>query len=149
MITENETHYTKNGPSFEQAIQDLNEFGPPVHAFENVAPAAEQQRLEDEQEGFIEERHLEQQDLDENAELMNRKNSTGIAERFDIQTDNNLMSSGDYNKKMQKLNKEQRNIVQYHRHWCKSVVRALKENKPAPKAYRAFVSGPGGVGKTM
>ena len=49
---------------------------------------------------------------------------------------------------MQKLNKEQRNIVQYHRHWCKSVVQALKENKPAPKAYRAFVSGPGGVGKS-
>ena len=49
---------------------------------------------------------------------------------------------------MQKLNKEQRNIVQYHRHWCKSVVHALKENKPAPKAYRAFVSGPGGVGKS-
>ena len=148
MITENETHYTKNGPSFEQAIQDLNEFGPPVHAFNNVAPATEQQRLEDEQEGFIEERHLEQQDLDENAELMNRKNGTGIAERFDVQADNNLMSSGDYNKKMQKLNNEQRNIVQYHRHWCKSVVLALKGNKPAPKAYRAFVSGPGGVGKS-
>ena len=148
IITENETHYTKNGPSFEQAIQDLNEFGPPVHAFENLAPATEQQRLEDEQEGFIEERHLEQQDLDENAELMTRKHGTGIAERFDIQTDNNLMSSGEYNKKMQKLNKEQRNIVQYHRHWCKNVVQAAKENKPAPKAYRAFVSGPGGVGKS-
>ena len=148
MITENETHYTKNAPSIEQAIQDLNEFGPPVHAFENVAPATEQQRLEDEQEGFIEERHLEQQDFDENAELLNRKNGTGIAERFDIQTDNNLMSSGDYNKKMLNLNKEQQNIVHYHRNWCKSVVQAVKENKPAPKAYRAFVSGPGGVGKS-
>ena len=69
-ITENAQHYTQNGPSFEEAMQDLNEFGPPVHAFANVAPGVEQQNTEDEQEGNVEERHLEQQDLDENAELM-------------------------------------------------------------------------------
>ena len=54
-------------------MRDFDEFGPPIHAFENVAPAVEQQNLEDKQEGIVEERHLEQQDLDENAELMRFK----------------------------------------------------------------------------
>ena len=147
-ITENAQHYTQNGPSFEEAMQDLNEFGPPVHAFANVAPGVEQQNIEDEQEGNVEERHLEQQDLDENAELMMAKVDKGIGQRFDTQTDTNLMSSAEYCKKMRQLNKEQQNIIQYHRKWCKSVIRAAKYNKPVPKAYKVFISGPGGVGKS-
>ena len=147
-ITENAQHYTQNGPSFEEAMQDLNQFGPPVHAFANVAPGVEQQNIEDEQEGNVEERHLEQQDLDENAELMMAKVDKGIGQRFDTQTDTNLMSSAEYCKKMRQLNKEQQNIIQYHRKWCKSVIRAAKYNKPVPKAYKVFISGPGGVGKS-
>ena len=147
-ITENAQHYTQNGLSFEEAMQDLNEFGPPVHAFANVAPGVEQQNIEDEQEGNVEERHLEQQDLDENAELMMAKVDNGIGQRFDTQTDTNLMSSAEYCKKMRQLNKEQQNIVQYHRKWCKSLIRAARHNKPVPKAYKVFISGPGGVGKS-
>ena len=147
-ITENAQHYTQNGLSFEEAMQDLNEFGPPVHAFANVAPGVEQQNIEDEQEGNVEERHLEQQDLDENAELMMAKVDKGIGQRFDTQTDTNLMSSAEYCKKMRQLNKEQQNIVQYHRKWCKNVIQAARHNKPVPKAYKVFISGPGGVGKS-
>ena len=147
-VTENVQRYTQNGPSFEEAMQDLNEFGPPIHAFANIAPGVEQQNIEDRQEGIVEERHLEQQDLDENAELVMAKCDQGIGQRFDTQTDTSLMSSAEYCKKMQKLNKEQRNIVQYHRKWCKSVIQAARHNKPAPKAYKVFISGPGGVGKS-
>ena len=146
-ITENEQRYTKNGPTFEEAVQDLNEYGPPLHAFANVAPNAEQQRLQDEEEGIFEERPLEQQDLDENEKLIQGQNNR-VSHRFDTQTDTNLLSSADYCTRMQQLNKEQRNIVCYHRNWCKSVVEALKNNKPAPKSYKQFISGPGGVGKS-
>ena len=146
-ITENEQHYTKNGQTFEEAVQDLNEYGPPLHAFANVAPNAEQQRLQDEEEGIFEERHLEQQDLEENEKLIQGQNNRA-AHRFDTQTDTNLLSSADYCTRMQQLNKEQRNIVCYHRNWCKSVVEALKNNKAAPKSYKQFISGPGGVGKS-
>ena len=167
-ITENEQHYTQNGPSFEEAMQDLNKFGPPVHAFANVAPGVEQQNIEDEQEGNVEERHLEQQDLDENAELMMAKVDKGIGKRFDTQTDTNLMSSAEYCKKMRQPNKEQQNMVQYHRKWCKSVIRAARHNEPFPKVQyhrnwcksviraarhnepfpKVFISGPEGVGKS-
>ena len=35
----------------------------------------------------------------------------------------------------------------FHRDWCKKAVIALKQGKPI-EAYRVFVSGPGGVGKS-
>ena len=147
-ITENEQRYTKNGPTFEEAVQDLNDYGPPLHAFDKVAPNAEQQRLEDEVEGFVEERHLDQQDLDENEKLIQGQSDRGVSHRFDTQVDTNLLSSDDYCKKMQQLNEKQRKIVGYHRNWCKSVVEAVKHNKPVPKSYKRFISGPGGVGKS-
>ena len=45
------------------------------------------------------------------------------------------------------LNKRQRQIVTYHRKWCKEAVLALKEGKNI-KPYHIYVSGPGGVGKS-
>ena len=147
-ITENEQRYTKNGPTFEEAVQDLNDYGPPLHAFDKVAPNAEQQRLEDEVEGFVEERHLDQQDLDENEKLIQGRSDRGVSHRFDTQVDTNILSSDDYCKKMQQLNEKQRKIVGYHRNWCKSVVEAVKHKKPLPKSYKQFISGPGGVGKS-
>ena len=147
-ITETEQRYTKNGPTFEEAVQDLNDYGPPLHAFDNVAPNAEQHRLEDEDEGIVEERHLDQQDLDDNEKLIQGRSDRGVGHRFDTQTDTNLLSSDDYCKKMQQLNEKQRKIVGYHRNWCKSVVEAVRHNKPTPKSYKQFISGPGGVGKS-
>ena len=147
-ITEIEQRYTKNGPTFEEAVQDLNDYGPPLHAFDKVAPNAEQQRLEDEVEGFVEERHLDQQDLDENEKLIQGRSDRGVSHHFNTQVDTNLLSSDDYCKKMQQLNEKQRKIVGYHRNWCKSVVEAVKHNKPTPKSYKQFISGPGGVGKS-
>ena len=78
-ITENEQRYTKNGPTFEEAVQNLNDYGPPLHAFDKVAPNAEQQRLEDEVEGIVEERHLDQQDLDENEKLIQGRSDRGVS----------------------------------------------------------------------
>lgn len=45
------------------------------------------------------------------------------------------------------LNKEQRDIVDFHREWCKKTVILLKKNQPV-KPYHLFLSGPGGVGKS-
>ena len=48
---------------------------------------------------------------------------------------------------MQMLNKEQKEVVMYHRKWCKEAVLAMKQNQPV-KPYFLFLSGPGGVGKS-
>ena len=45
------------------------------------------------------------------------------------------------------LKKKQLDIVNYHRHWCKDALNALKHGKKV-KPYRIFLSGPGGVGKS-
>ena len=42
---------------------------------------------------------------------------------------------------------QSREIVMFHRDWCKKAVVALKQGKPTVPYY-VFVSGPGGVGKS-
>ena len=48
---------------------------------------------------------------------------------------------------MRQLNDKQREIVMFHRSWCKSALIALRNDMPI-KPYRVFMSGPGGVGKS-
>ena len=49
---------------------------------------------------------------------------------------------------MRNLNDQQRQIVLTHTKWCKSVIQASKQCKPAPKPYHLYISGSGGVGKS-
>ena len=48
-----EEHYSHNAQTLEQAQQALLLEGPPEHAWANVAPNAEHNRLQEEQEGNI------------------------------------------------------------------------------------------------
>ncbi len=61
----------------------------------------------------------------------------GIANHGEIPSD-------EYRKLLRGLNSKQKQIVMFHRNWCK---KAVKHGKPI-EPYRVFVSGPGGVGKT-
>ena len=45
------------------------------------------------------------------------------------------------------LNKKQKQIVMYHRCWCKDAIVSLKRGENV-KPYQIFLSGPGGVGKS-
>lgn len=48
----------------------------------------------------------------------------------------------EYSMFLRGLNKKQRQIVMFHRDWCKKAVVALKAGKPI-EPYRVFISGPG------
>ena len=48
---------------------------------------------------------------------------------------------------MRQLNDQQKEIVMFHRNWCKEAVIALRNDRPV-KPYNVFMSGPGGVGKS-
>jgi len=61
--------------------------------------------------------------------------------------DKQLLSPSEYRHMMRNLNEKQKEIVFYHRNWCKQAVIALRQNKQV-KPYRIFLSGPGGVGKS-
>ena len=57
------------------------------------------------------------------------------------------MNFQDYCRHVCTLNKDQCHIVMYNRAWCKSYINALRHGKKQ-EAYRIFLSGPGGTGKS-
>lgn len=63
------------------------------------------------------------------------------------ETNRKLISPEEYRAAIRGLNSKQRQVVMFHRAWCKHAVTALKNGKPV-NPYRVFVSGPGGVGKS-
>ncbi len=67
--------------------------------------------------------------------------------RFESAANKGEISPDEYRTLLRGLNTRQRQIVMFHRNWCKKAVVALKQGKPI-EPYRVFVSGPGGVGKS-
>ena len=148
-VTMMEQRYSHNAQTLEEAQHDLDQFGPPEHAWVNVAPNAEHIRMEDELEGNVDETNVDRQDIEENADILNVDNpKSTIALRFDIQTDPNLLTNEEYFERMRNLNPEQKKIVNLHTKWCKAVVQCMKYNKAMPDPYHLYISGAGGVGKS-
>ena len=143
-----EEHYSHNAQTLQQAQEALLQAGPPEHAWANVAPNAEHNRLQEEQEGNIDETYMDYNDLEENADLLNRERQCGVILRYETQIDPNIMSNEEYCTRMRNLNDQQRQIVLTHTKWCKSLIQASKQGKPAPKPYHLYISGSGGVGKS-
>ena len=144
-----EQRYSHNAQTLEEAQHDLDQFGPPEHAWVNVAPNAEHIRMEDELEGNVDETNVDRRDIEENTDILNVDNpKSTLALRFDIQTDPNLLSNEEYFERMRKLNPEQKKIVNLHTKWCKAVVQCVKYSKAMPDPYHLYISGAGGVGKS-
>ena len=141
-----EQQYSQNASLISDAIDDLNEHGPPEHAWNMVAPGAAEQQARDQDEGVQVERDIDQEDLDANAQLVQQRN-VPLLQRFTMETSRDLLSPEDYRSAMRGLNNKQRQVVMYHRAWCKRAIIALRSGQPVAP-YRVFVSGPGGVGKS-
>ena len=144
---ENERKYSQNATVIDEAIDGLTEHGPPQHAWDQVAPGTAEQQAQAQAEGVEEMRTIEQEDLDANASLFQQQQTTPLLQRFTLETNRALIPPDEYRQLMRGLNTKQRQIVNYHRKWCKDAVIAMKKGE-AIKPYRVFVSGPGGVGKS-
>ena len=92
-------------------------------------------------------RTIEQEDLDANASLFQQRQTAPLLQRFSLETNRALIPPDEYRQLMRGLNTKQRQIVNYHRRWCKDAVIAMKKGETI-KPYRVFVSGPGRVGKS-
>ena len=126
----------------------------PQHVWDQLAPGTEHNRGLDNDEGQELERDLSQEDIDDNTILINdpsvnssRNGPAELAYRFEGAANKDIIPPEEYRSLIRGLNKRQRQIVTYHRKWCKEAVLALKEGKNI-KPYHIFVSGPGGVGKS-
>ena len=149
-IRSNEVRFTQNLELIDQAIHENAVYGPPEHAWPNIAPGAEHANLQDVNEGVEVVRDIDQDDLEANAEMFETPGcgqASELVARYQAEADRELISPSDYRKMVRGLNKKQKQIVFYHRSWCKNAVIALKNGQKI-NPYRIFLSGPGGVGKT-
>ena len=147
-VLANEWKYSQNASLIGEAMDDLREHGPPQHAWDRVAPGAAEQDAQHRAEGVQEERSIEQEDLDTNAsQFLQQQPSVPLLQRFTAETNRELLSPEEYRAAIRGLNRKQRQVIMFHRAWCKRAVIALK-NGESVSPYHVFVSGPGGVGKS-
>ena len=87
------TRLSQNATLISEAMDDLTEYGPPRHAWDQVALGAGENHARDEAEGMEEERHIEQEDLDANANLQQEQGNTSLLQHFTAESSRQLMSS--------------------------------------------------------
>ena len=143
-ILNNERKYSKNAFLINEAMDDFHEFGPPTHAWDQVAPGAAEQHARAQAERVEVQRTLDQVDLDANAQL-HQQHSDTLLQRFTMETNRELLAPDQYRAMVRGLNAKQKQVVAFHRRWCKDAVIAMRKGEPV-KPYRVF--GPGGVGKS-
>ena len=126
---------------------EVDEDGPPEHVWSQIAPTTEQLRAQSVADGAESLTEVSQEDLQNNANLLTSSIPGHLNVRFESAANKQEIPPDEYRKLLRGLNEKQRQIVMFHRDWCKKAVLALKQNKPM-EPYRVFVSGPGGVGKS-
>ena len=146
-VLANEQKFSHNATLINEAMDDLSEHGPPQHAWDQVAPGASEQQANHQAEGIEEMQNIEQEDLDANAQIFQQQQTAPLLQRFSAETNRQLLSPDEYRALMRGLNCKQKQVVTFHRRWCKNAVISMKTGQPI-KPYRVFLSGPGGVGKS-
>ena len=73
-------------------------------------------------------RRIEQEDLDANATLFQQQ-SAPLLQRFDLETNRELIPPDKYLELMRGLNTKQRQAVNFHRRWFKDAVIAMKKGE--------------------
>ena len=131
-VTVNEQKFSENVDIIDQAIEDNEKNEPPEHVWNLVAPGAEYTNVLDQNEGVQVEIDVENEDLDANASMFQgtqHDSATDLASCYSIEEHRKFMSAKKYREIMRSLNLKQRQIVFYHRKWCKNAVIYLKEGK--------------------
>ena len=116
----------------------------PEHAWNQIAPNTESGRAESSAEGAEPLTEVCEQDIEHNANLFTSHGS--VHARFEGTANKQEIPPEQYRAMLRGLNDKQRQIVMFHRAWCKKAVLALKQSKPI-EPYHVFLSGPG-VGKS-
>ena len=145
VIIENEHKYTV------EQVEDMqiNDDSRPEHAWCQLAPNTEGNRAQAEQEGTETLTEVSEEDLIDNANLLQStaRGASGLSCRFEAAANSEIIAPEEYRKLIRGLNSKQRAMIMYHREWCKKAVQALKSGEQI-EPYRVFLSGPGGVGKS-
>ena len=145
VVHENEQKYTMEQVEDMQIDDDSR----PEHAWCQLAPNTEDSRSHAEQQGTESLTEVSEQDLIDNANLLqsNARGASGLSYRFEAAANPQVIPPEEYRKLIRGLNSKQRAMIMFHRDWCKKAVHALKHGQQI-EPYRVFLSGPGGVDKS-
>ena len=149
-LMEQESKFTINLASTYSAMEHMQQYGPPEHVWDNIAPENQHNEMSDLAEGMELERPMAEDDLVANEAMImapSDRQKREIVARYSVETEKTTMTPAEYRSIMRGLNKKQRQIIMYNRRWCKNAVKAWKNNQEI-SPYRIFLSGPGGVGKS-
>ena len=144
IVIDNESKYTQDNIDDIEFDENQN----PEHAWNQLAPSNQEIIAQSLAEGSESLTEVSEQDLRDNADIMAPSSSrAGISLRFESAANGHEIPADEYRKLFRGLNAKQRQIVTFHRNWCKKAVIALKQGRSI-KPCRVFLSGPGGVGKS-
>ncbi len=130
---------------------DVDENSRPEHAWCQIAPSTEHSNTNAAQQGSETITDISPDDLVDNDRLLQSNPTSGsaptLSARFESAANHKVIPPTEYRTLMRSLNTKQKQIVVYHRNWCKRAVIDLKDGKRI-EPYYIFLSGPGGVGKS-
>ena len=143
IVQENRSKFEKHAEDVEQAVEMLDECGPPEESWNILAPQTEQNRIEELQEG------MEDVQTVPNAFDTTREHfastELGIHE-YRYEFGQEQMSGADWQGMILSLNSRQYEVHQYIVDWCTSLL--LSHKSPRPDPFYLFLTGGAGVGKS-
>ncbi len=106
---------------------EIDENNIPDHAWNHIAPNTESTQAQSRAQGSEQLTDVSQEDIDNNANLFTSTNSGGsLHARFETAASKQEIPPSQYRELVRGLNAKQRQMVMYHRRWCKNAVLALK-----------------------
>ena len=124
IITANELKYTK--ADVDSLEIDENNF--PEHVWNQIAPNTESSRAQSLAEGVEPLTEISQEDLDHHTNLFTSTTHGSLHARFESAANKQQIPADEYRTLLRGLTAKQRQIVMFHRDWCKKAVVPLKRN---------------------
>ncbi|CAB4011986.1 Hypothetical predicted protein [Paramuricea clavata] len=136
IIRSNEAMFSQNADENARAYDDLERWGPPENIWDTVAPNAEYQQAQQQDQGTVTEREIgRDNEPNENVDLVSNSTTANRSEpheRYSAQLGKTLMTVQEYRAMMRSLNKQQLQVLKIHPKWCKDTIIALKHDLPSP-----------------
>ena len=146
---EQESKITVNIASTYSAMEHMEQYGPPEHVWDDIAPENQHNEIAHMAEGTELERPMAADDLHANEAMIvgpSDAQNRELVARYSVDTERDIITPTEYRNIIHGLNKKnKREIVMYNRRWCTKAIKAWKNNQEI-NPYRIFLSGPGGVG---
>ncbi|XP_076872152.1 uncharacterized protein LOC143522233 [Brachyhypopomus gauderio] len=136
IVDTNMSKFEKEADSIDQAQEDLEVHGPMEDAWAQICPETEQERLE-----CHENKYNDNTNTSENSDVIP---DLLPKQTFSLDNNKHSLSKDAAMALLRSLNAKQSQIFYQIRHWC---LQKLRGEHPDP--FHVFISGPGGVGKSV